>query len=866
MYVMKRGPSLRDDSGQVIVIFALALPMILAISAVVIGLGNWFVHGKHLQTKADAGAIAGGGAFEFPCVAGIDPIDQRIATIARQYAGPTAAPPVASTGPDYNPQVGGVPTANVHAVLNGPNWYDDDDAPNPSENLDICDGSVGPNDPMRLEVKVTEDNSFPLASLIPLFPDIKRKAAVELYQTDGLSGLLPVAVRAPEPVSAMAIFYNEDTPGLILGRKYFVKKTAPGGPGLPGLPNSLQGWSTENPPDTAQGWASVPVARHTGVVVAISYRGACNTSPPPGVTVATSGRCLEDGLGTGAPTFTTVDQICNQGGTVQVANCYYTSDPDPDTANDETVLSGLHYIRGYTTPSGVNAGPPELGQAYLTPGACTPLTGYGSGFFASFPNVCPAGISAQFDVGSCPRQPQGGGWTGPCLGSGGTETRIPANIEVKYTLVTGTGNNDDICDFGPTCDLVDTGGPGPLNATGVVSLSGSDTRSTVALRVRFKETFVAGRPNCSNTNFNGQCEWYFRGSSVPLATQPSNALIFGDPVTRAFRGNSVTSGSIRWLRLKADRSPCTSVVPTDEFAFSGEEGNQPLGATSCFVVEMGLKGGIAVDADDQPVLWNDGVGASQLGVLDCTATGPQSIIWELMNGCPPLYGPHSFDYTPLCPSAASLFTQPNPGPPWNVDWPPLRCVKTRPTGQSNDLTRGLNGRLFDPTNPNPSPQPPSSCPPQVGNGYTQGRNYWKHNALTNPNYGYNDDLDGDGVIEPGIDWLTHFDPRDARLVTIFLTTPQSFAGSGQNSYPITGAIGVYITGYGQIGGSGSVQVDDPCAGPLPSDFDTSGGSSGSRVIWGHFVNLTVLSAGATPSNVACNPGGSTQPCVPVLVE
>ena len=43
----------------------------------------------------------------------------------------------------------------------------------PRENLDICDGSR----PRRLDVKVTEDNSFPLASLIPLFPDIKRKAA-----------------------------------------------------------------------------------------------------------------------------------------------------------------------------------------------------------------------------------------------------------------------------------------------------------------------------------------------------------------------------------------------------------------------------------------------------------------------------------------------------------------------------------------------------------------------------------------------------------------------------------------------------------------------------------------------------------------
>lgn len=851
----RRGRKTPSERGQVAMLFALLIPMLLAMSAFVIGIGNWFVHAKHLQTKADAGAIAGGGTFEFPCVAGIDAIDQRIANLARQYAGPAAAPPVASPTPGYNPQVGGVATSSIHAVLNGPDWYDDDGNPAPTEDLDICDGGT----PLRLDVKVTEDNSFPLASLIPLFPDIKRKAVVELFQTDGMSGLLPIAVRAPEPASAMAIFYNEAN-GAILDRKYFVKKTGPGLPGLPGLPASLQGWSTENPSDpNAQGWASVQVAGKTGVVVAISYRGACGTwgapgpsGPPPGVFIEPTGSCLEDGLGpAGTPSYANVNEICNQGGSVQVANCYFTTDPGPSTPNDEIVQSGLQFIRGHTSPT-AGAGPPELHIAYLAPGSCG--TGYGTGYFASFPNVCSATISASIDAGSCFRLPAGGG----CVASGtptATETRTAANVEVKYTLVFGTGNPDDICDFGSTCDLADSG-TGIISANGTVAMPPDKTRYAVALRVRMKDTFVQGKPSCGNPGFNGGCEWYFLGSGR-VNTEPNNATIFADEVQRGFRGNSVTAGSIRWLRMKADRSPCVSPVPADEFAFGGEEGSQPLGATSCFVVEMGLKGGLATDADDQPILFNDGIGSSQLGYLDCTATGPQNIVWELMNGCPPLYGPNKFTTNPLCPPANDLFTTPNPGPPWDVDWPPLRCVKTRPTSQGNDLTKGLNGRFFFPNDPNPSPQPPSTCPNQVGNGYTQGRNYWKNDALTNPNYGYYED---DGS------WVTTFDPLDARLVTIFLTTPESFTGSGQNTYPITGAIGVYITGYGKISGNGLVQVDDPCAGPLPSDLDVSGGSSGGRVLWGYFVNLTVLSAGATPSNVACNPGGSTQPCVPILVE
>ena len=148
------------ESGQIVVLFALMLPMFLALSGFVIGIGNWYVHAKHLQTKADSGAFAGGGAWSFPCSASADAL---IETQARLYAG------------SNNPQVGGVPNASIHTVLNGSNWYDDDSNLNPiqfnSPSGSVCNAKT-------LDVKVTEDNSFPLASLIPLFPDIKRKARV----------------------------------------------------------------------------------------------------------------------------------------------------------------------------------------------------------------------------------------------------------------------------------------------------------------------------------------------------------------------------------------------------------------------------------------------------------------------------------------------------------------------------------------------------------------------------------------------------------------------------------------------------------------------------------------------------------------
>ena len=94
-----------------------------------------------------------------------------------------------------NPQIGGVPNSSIHTVLNGSAWYDDDSNPAPLEmnsplNASVCDAKI-------VDVKVTEDNSFPFASLIPLFPDIKRKARIEIQEAEGISGLLPIAVRAP---------------------------------------------------------------------------------------------------------------------------------------------------------------------------------------------------------------------------------------------------------------------------------------------------------------------------------------------------------------------------------------------------------------------------------------------------------------------------------------------------------------------------------------------------------------------------------------------------------------------------------------------------------------------------------------------
>ena len=56
-------PRFSDARGATLVIFAIWLPVIVLFGTFVLDVGNWFVHKRHLQTQADAGALAAGGSF-----------------------------------------------------------------------------------------------------------------------------------------------------------------------------------------------------------------------------------------------------------------------------------------------------------------------------------------------------------------------------------------------------------------------------------------------------------------------------------------------------------------------------------------------------------------------------------------------------------------------------------------------------------------------------------------------------------------------------------------------------------------------------------------------------------------------------------
>jgi hypothetical protein len=823
----------RSERGQAAVIFALLLPMVLALGGVVIGIGNWYVHAKNLQTKADAGAFAGGSAWSFPCVS----TDTSIVDQARLYAGPTSITPAG-----VNPQVGGVPGTSVHTVLNATTWYDDDNSPQaPPEFVSpagpVCDARI-------LDVKVTEDNSFPLASLIPLFPDIKRKARVRIEESKSSSeGLLPLAVRVPKPLSAAALYVDE-TPGANYGRilsaRYFTDVCEP--PAFAGcvspMPTALDHWTTAdgssngNPADIGN------MPSQVGVVVGLSFRPKCPGASP----------CFN----IDTATYPTIDQMCNQG-TSALVQCFYT------TGNStQTFQSGLQFIRGYNTNSDP---PPDLLSVWLD----TPIgTNCSEAYFsAPVSNPCDVMLHANVDPG---------------FGGAG-------NTELRYKLVSGNTSwqQDDApgsCNdsFGANCAM-GVGASGSIS----IQLNQAYARHAVAIAVyRYNIPLAVRQANalpdaCGNNNPTAQCVWYFpdnggaqRGMNNPPTTNQGNANIFSHPVQRAFMGDINKSGPVKFLHLYY--VDCTSGATILGAGVTAEAASVPAGRR-CFKLEMGLQGALARDQDEQPIQLNIGA-TSQTAVVDCDPS-ISNLKDEIVQGCGgddgfPTYKKHDFAVTPYCPtvSGANQFFSLPKSPPWSA-WAPFTCVLTQSSASVNQVMQGFNERFFGVSN-NPT------CPADTAQ-FVPGRNYW-HDR----NNEFVGDPDGPGPEPMQADYWTfarasrnhgnHLRNDDPRFVLLFITPYNSFTGNGNETYPITAVGGFYITGYGRTSGNGSLTVEDPCstgngqsvgAGNTPppdADLSTSG-----AMAWGHFVVPVDLGASGGGTGILCEPSAPGS-CVAVLIE
>jgi Putative Flp pilus-assembly TadE/G-like len=826
-----------------VVLFALLLPVLLAMGSVVISIGGWYTYARHLQTKVDAAAFAGGAAWGFPC--GAD-IDAEIETQARMYAGShTAADGTVFTSP-YNPQLSGVGADRIYTSLNQAQWWSGSfqasDFSNPLGS--VCESKV-------LDVKTTHHDPPLLFRLIPLFPDIKRKARVQIEEVSGLTGLLPIAVRLPQPLSAAAVFFDEETGSILDAELLRQVCLDPDDPSdcIYGAPPGLGQWtSAPDPGDPAGSWASFPVATATGVVVATSIRPSCGAGVPPA-----GPPCMNVTSWVGEP----IDDFCRQAsGTVR---CF-----DADGAgSSQTVNSGLHFIRGYE-PGDVVGGPPAVRRAWLQSVDC-PANGYFNSSLA-----CRVKLTVVVDIGSKDEDPPGD----PVAVE---QTRTADHVEVRYCLVRSGQVGPEVCDpdlgstqFSVDQDLEDcSGGPGEVTCSTVFSTDpqvvAASRENAFAIQVRLRRTSVDGVPECDNnpdSDYHNLCRWFFTGDPAEVSpdTPPTGQQVLDAPIQRSFMGDIERTTPVEWLRLTADPD-CN---PLNGMIVDFDAATQPTGSTPCYVLDLGTAGGLARDQDELPIAFNLGDNSSQRAYVDCDRD-LANLKEEIQQGCQwPSYAANKFETTPYCPEPGGFFDVPKPDP--FANWPPFRCVLTQTGNPSaGQIMHGFNLRIFG-KEANPK------CPADDMTQYVEGRNYWHrdNNDFKAETFAW----DGDGT--PSMKKGNTLRSDDPRLVTLFFTTYDSFTDTGNEVYPIVGFGNFYITGYGEVaagvwkGGS----PEDPCnkgnglevgaGNDPPPDIDMSRNTGW---VWGHFVkDVTPAPFTTGGSGVLCNPEASFQPCVAVLVE
>ncbi len=214
----------RRDGGAVLVMFALMLPVLIGFGGLVIDVGNWFAHKRHLQTQADAGALAGAGEFRLPlshCS------DTAINEAVAKYS-------TVDDADGYNPQIGDTPLDELHEKINSPTWY--------GQSTPVDDTVRGPEGQpcaaKMIDVKLTEtDLPWWLKLFGDFVPFINTHARVEILQQRVGAGSLPVGVPEVAPKKARAIFVDEVTGTEIAST-----------PLVPGTSDGLSIWSNVDAP------------------------------------------------------------------------------------------------------------------------------------------------------------------------------------------------------------------------------------------------------------------------------------------------------------------------------------------------------------------------------------------------------------------------------------------------------------------------------------------------------------------------------------------------------------------------------------------------------------------------------------------
>jgi hypothetical protein len=192
-----------DERGGVLVFVAIGLPVLLAVFAIALDVGNWFVHHRSLQNQVDAAALAGGDLFGNCFTMSPDNAFAAMKTEAARYAGGA-----------FNTQYGG-PYGGTEGFLYNSNSYPSGAVSSDSVPSNPC------TSPYTFDVKGSEQNiPLMLGGLLPgstPLAHIDAHARVELHQEQSTTGELPLAVPDVNPKTVTATFVDEATGNALTG-------------------------------------------------------------------------------------------------------------------------------------------------------------------------------------------------------------------------------------------------------------------------------------------------------------------------------------------------------------------------------------------------------------------------------------------------------------------------------------------------------------------------------------------------------------------------------------------------------------------------------------------------------------------------
>jgi hypothetical protein len=200
-FPIRRVRETADERGAVLVITLVVLLTLLVAAAYAIDTGIWFVHHRHLQTQADAAALAGAQDFQYPCTVG-GTMDQQIEASVHRYDG------TVSSG--YNPQVAVSPAPSTTYSETQHNLISQIDQSNFVNQSQPNDSGLSgsPCSDGIIDVKLSETN---LSSFFPIFSPkyITAQARVSILQETSSAHAEPFAEPLPTPNTLTATLVDE---------------------------------------------------------------------------------------------------------------------------------------------------------------------------------------------------------------------------------------------------------------------------------------------------------------------------------------------------------------------------------------------------------------------------------------------------------------------------------------------------------------------------------------------------------------------------------------------------------------------------------------------------------------------------------